>query len=234
MASKETLIEIKPVEMVEVPIRIVGDTPLVMHAWSAKARRMISNPELTPPAKKRYRNPFEDFVTSLYWVSGPPTELTEEGVGKALDNGARFGFPIGAIKDASISAAYRMGWTKDKVSARCAFFVKADTDHYNEVDVDWEGNATIKEVQSDLVEIKYGTISMREDMVRVGMGSADVRYRGELRDWYADLTIRYNKNGAYSLQDIVNFINAGGYACGLGEMRPEKSGSCGMFHVEAR
>lgn len=234
MATKKesTVIEIKPIEVVEVPVRIVGDTPLIMHAWSAKARRMISNPELTPPAKKRTKNPFEDFVTSLYWISEPPTELTEDGVNETLDKGARFGFPVGAIKDASISAAYRMGWTKDKVSSRCSFFVKADTDHYNEVDVAWDGEVTIKPVQNDLVEIKYDSISMREDMVRVGMGSADIRYRGELRGWYADLTIQYNKNGNYTLENILNFLNAGGVCCGLGEMRPEKAGRVGCITLK--
>ena len=30
---------------------------------------------------------------------------------------------------------------------------------------------------------------MREDMVRVGMGTADIRYRAEFRDWSALLRI---------------------------------------------
>lgn len=47
------------------------------------------------------------------------------------------------------------------------------------------------------------------------------------------MKISYNVNGQYSLEQILNIINAGGYACGIGEWRPEKDGQYGMFHVEA-
>ena len=40
MATKKTeVIEIKPIEIAKLNIRIVGDTPLIMHAWSEKAKR---------------------------------------------------------------------------------------------------------------------------------------------------------------------------------------------------
>ena len=43
MATKknEEIIEIKPVEIKSVKLRIVGDSPLITHAWSAKAKRQI-------------------------------------------------------------------------------------------------------------------------------------------------------------------------------------------------
>lgn len=74
---------------------------------------------------------------------------------------------------------------------------------------------------------------MREDMVKIGMGTADIRYRGEFRNWYADMEISYNVNGQYTIEQIINIINAGGYACGVGEWRPERDGQYGMFHVTA-
>ena len=80
--------------------------------------------------------------------------------------------------------------------------------------------------------MKYNTPPhIREDMVRV-MGKADIRYRGQFDSWYMDLEISYNKASAYSLKDVVNLIDLGGYNCGIGEWRPEKSGQNGMFHVE--
>jgi hypothetical protein len=45
------------------------------------------------------------------------------------------------------------------------------------------------------------------------------------------MTISYNMNGNYSLENIMNIINAGGYICGVGEWRPEKDGQYGQFHV---
>ena len=43
MATKknEEIIEIKPLDIKTVSITIKGDTPLIMHAWSEKAKRMM-------------------------------------------------------------------------------------------------------------------------------------------------------------------------------------------------
>ena len=62
---------------------------------------------------------------------------------------------------------------------------------------------------------------MRTDMVRVGMGSADIRYRPEYPEWDAVLTIEFN-SGVISLDQIYQLVKAAGYGCGIGEMRPEK------------
>ena len=72
---------------------------------------------------------------------------------------------------------------------------------------------------------------VREDMVKIGMGTADLRYRGEFRNWYADLTITYNASGKFSLENIINIINAGGSVCGVGEWRVERGGQWGRYHV---
>lgn len=40
--KKTETIEIKPIEMKIVEVTLVGDTPLIMHAWNEKAKRMIS------------------------------------------------------------------------------------------------------------------------------------------------------------------------------------------------
>ena len=215
MATKTELLEIKPLEIKKVTLRIVGDTPLIMHAWSEKAKRMMLEAQMgiSKGKKKEPKNPIEDFINSMYWLSGKPEESTEEAFEAAIANGARFGFPVTAIKQAAISAAYRMGWVKDKVSLKGVFFIDSDS--------------------NDMIEIFSDAPIMREDMVKVGMGTADIRYRGEFRNWSANLTISYNANGAYSLERIVNIINAGGYVCGVGEWRPERDGQNGMFHVAA-
>lgn len=215
MAIKKTteVLEIRPIEIQKVNLRIVGDTPLIMHAWSEKAKRMMLEAQmgLAKGKKKEPKNPVEDFIRSMYWLTDMPKEMTEEAFNEAISNGARFGFPVTAFKQAAISAAYRMGWAKDKVSLRGAFFIDSD--------------------ENGMIEIHSDAPKMREDMVKVGMGTADIRYRGEFANWYADMTISYNMNGNYSLENIMNIINAGGYICGVGEWRPEKDGQYGQFHV---
>lgn len=216
MATKNVeLIEIKPIEIKKTTIRIVGDTPLIMHAWSEKAKREMLDKQMkkTKSSAREAKNPVEDFIRSMYWLSPMPTDMSEDGFEKAVDNGARFGFPVTAFKQAAISAAYRMGWAKDKMSLRGAFFIDGD--------------------ENQMIEIHSDTPIMREDMVKVGMGTADIRFRGEFRNWYADMTISYNANGQHTLEQIINIINAGGYVCGVGEWRPERDGQYGMFHVSA-
>ena len=214
MATKKTeVIEIRPIEIKKVTVRVVGDTPLIMHAWSEKAKRMMLEAQMgiAKGKKKEVKNPADDFIRSMYWLTPMPEDGTMESFEEAVANGARFGFPVTAFKQAAISAAYRMGWAKDKMSMRGAFYIDSD--------------------ENGMIEIHSDTPEMREDMVKVGMGTADIRYRGEFKNWYADLTISYNANGQYSLENIVNIINAGGYVCGVGEWRPERDGQYGMFHV---
>lgn len=216
MATKNVeLIEIRPIEIQKTTIRIVGDTPLIMHAWSEKAKREMLDKQMkkTKSAAREAKNTVEDFVRSMYWLTPMPTDMTEDGFEKAIADGARFGFPVTAFKQAAISAAYRMGWAKDKMSLRGAFFIDSD--------------------ENQMIEIHSDTPVMREDMVKVGMGTADIRYRGEFRNWYADIVISYNKNGQHTLEQILNILNAGGYVCGVGEWRPERDGQNGMFHVES-
>lgn len=212
-AKNVETIEIKPIEIQKTTIRVVGDTPLIMHSWSEKAKREILDKQMkkTKASAKQAKSPVEDFIRSMYWLEGFPEEMSEDGFEEAIRKGARFGFPVTAFKQAAISAAYRMGWTKDKMSMRGAFFIDGD--------------------ENQMVEIFSDVPVIREDMVKVGMGTADIRFRGEFRNWYAELTISYNKNGQYSLEQIINIINAGGYVCGIGEWRPERDGQYGMFHV---
>jgi len=216
MAVKKNseVIEITPIKIKKVKIRISGDSPLIVHAWSEKAKKMMLDAQmgLAKGKKKEYKNPMADFIDSLYWLTEKPTEMTKEAYDEAISNGARFGFPVTGLKQAAISAAYRMGWVKNQMALRGAFFIDDDVD--------------------GMVEIKGDAPIMREDMVRVGMGTADIRYRGEIRNWYADIVVSYNEHGPFSLENIINIINAGGFVCGIGEYRPERDGQFGMFHVE--
>lgn len=189
-------------------ISIVGDSPLIVHKWSEKAKKEILDKQMKKAKTKGHdaKDPVRDFIDSLYWLDGEPEEKTEEGFAKAIQNGARFGFPSVAFKASAVAAGYRSGVTKNLVSMYGAFHI-----------------------DGEFVEIK-GIPEMREDMVRVGMGVADIRYRGEFKEWSATFQVKYNAS-AISLEQLVNLFNLGGFACGLGEWRPEKGGAFGMYHV---
>ena len=190
-------------------ISIVGDSPLIVHKWSEKAKKEILDKQMKKAKTKGHdaKDPVRDFIDSLYWLDGEPEEKTEEGFAKAIQNGARFGFPSVAFKASAVAAGYRSGVTKNLVSMYGAFHI-----------------------DGEFVEIK-GVPEMREDMVRVGMGAADIRYRGEFKDWSATFPVKYNAS-AISLEQLVNLFNLGGFACGLGEWRAEKGGAFGAYHVK--
>lgn len=213
--KKETeVIEIRPLDIKRVKVRMTGDTPLIVHAWSEKAKRQMLEAQMktTKTKAKDVRDPYDDFIQSLYWLEGKPEESTPEAFEAAVNGGAKWGFPVGAIKQAGNSAAYRLGWVKNQMQLRGSYFLQTEF--------------------GDMAEIKGAVPEIREDMVRIGMGSADLRYRGEFKNWYMDMTLEYNASGDMTLEQILNVINAGGYTCGIGEWRPEKDGSFGKYHIE--
>ena len=178
-----------------------------MNAFSEKAKRMILDKQLQKAKKpKEAKNIWECFMNSLNWLTEKPTEFTQEAFEKAFNEGAKFGFPSIGVKASAIAAAYRAGLIKNMVCMQGAFHIP-----------------------TEYVEIK-GDISMREDMVKIPMGGADVVFRGEFKNWYSTFTVTYNAN-RISLEQLIQLINLGGYEVGIGDWRVEKGGNHGMFHV---
>ena len=120
--------------------------------------------------------------------------------------GGGYGFPAVAFKAAAVNACSHVdGITK--VHARGAFHIMCE-----------------------LVKIEGDEPIQREDMVRVGMGVADLRYRGEFKKWHCKIPVRFNAN-VLSLEQITNIFDTAGFSTGVGEWRPQKNGDYGMFHV---
>lgn len=226
MATKKTeqLITIKPIVDKTVVVRVVGDTPLIVHKWTEKMKRALPAGSRAAELvgiteKKEYQTPMESFIESMYWISNKPTEYTQEAFEEAIANGAKFGFRVESFKQAAIDAAYSKKWLQNKKGVKGLFFIKPDY-------IDEEGY--------QLVEIKGGAPTMREDVVILsGIGrTPDLRWRGQFENWYCDLTISYDADGIYTIEDICNMLQAGGRYNGVGEYRPEKDGQFGMFHVD--
>jgi len=207
--KEEEVVTLKELKIEPLTLTVKGDSPLVVHAWGEKARReMLDKQMRKAKSVKEARNPSADVISSLYWLSNKPKEMTEDAFIDAIKKGARFGFPAKAFKAAAVSAGYRTGTIKNKVTMYAAFHI-----------------------QGELVEI-IGKPEPREDMVRLAgpSGVADIRFRGQFPEWKGVLNLTFCPD-LISLEQIVNLFNLGGYCCGVGEMRVEKGGECGMFHV---
>ena len=201
--ATQQAVELPPMDIREVLLRVIGDTSLISHKWSDKAKRQMLEKQMKKarPSGKEAKDPWMDFCHSLYWLTPMPEYPTQDDVAKA-----RFGMPTVAFKGAAVNACSHTGKDITKVLARGAFHI-----------------------DGEMVTIN-GTPEIREDMVRIAMGTADIRYRGEFKKWSADVTIRYNAS-VLSADQIVNLFNIAGFAIGIGEWRPQTNGSYGMFHV---
>lgn len=207
--KKETeIIAIPAIDIRNATITLKGDSPLIVHKWSEKAKKMMLDKQMKVATTKGHdaKDPFADFVDTIYFLSGKPESATPEAFEDALSNGARFGFPSVGVKASAVSAGFRAGVTKNLVSMNGAFHI-----------------------DEEYVEIK-GIPQIREDMVRVGMGTADIRYRAEFPEWSTTFVVKYNA-GVISLAQLCNLFNLGGFAVGIGEWRPEKGGTYGRYHV---
>jgi hypothetical protein len=88
------------------------------------------------------------------------------------------------------------------------------------------------QVIGDLIRLeRFDGPHMRRDRVVIGRGITSVAYRPEFREWEAELRIRFNRD-VLSEEQLINLVEIAGFAVGVGDWRPEKSGSMGMFEVK--
>ena len=124
----------------------------------------------------------------------------------------RFGIPAGGIKACLIGAAHKdIGL--EKTLLRKSLFIIPDDPINN------------------LIALETDDPLMREDTVRVGAGTTDLRYRPEFRNWSMILNFEFDAQ-ALTQPTILNLVQRAGFGVGLGEWRPEKGGENGRFEVD--
>jgi len=225
METGKKIVGISPIQIETVEVTIKGKTPLIVHSWDEKAKRLMLETQTKGKvtAKRHAKIPTNDFMASLYWLTDKPAwgdteEEAQENWAEALKKGPSFGFPTTGIKKSVISGAYRAGLDVKQTELRGTFYLYG------------VGGCST----DDFAEISFSEIEMREDMVRVGgqSKSADIRYRAQFPEWEIPLALNYHKNGKYSLKQILNMFNYGGFCVGIGEWRPERNGQFGMYEIK--
>jgi hypothetical protein len=188
---------------------IVGDTPLICHAWSEKARReMLAKQVKATKSGKEARDPNADFQSSLY-------EMGDDA----------YGFPVTGFKKAILSVAHKdKGIPKSTVMQ--ALWLDAQM-------VRTRPALAGAICDMPLVRIWGSKPEMREDMVRVGAGlqkTASLAYRGQFTTWAFRIIAKFN-DAVLTADQLAFLIQEAGVSCGLGEWRNEKSGMFGAFHL---
>jgi len=193
--EKRLELKIPAMELRDLRVKIVGDSPLIVNRFKDSTIRDIADKQAgAASAGRKRKDPKADYEGSIY---------------KHPEGG--YGFPCSGFAKAAVSACTSLGKSViSQTQARQAF-----------------------RVMGDMVKIQ-GKPQMREDVVKVGKFPnkvADLRYRAEFPEWSCTLTIKFNARVLTAAQ-IVNLFQLAGFAVGVGEWRPEKSGQFGMFHVE--
>lgn len=142
-------------------VPIVGTSPLIVHAFSEKAKRQMLDAQQGRAKVKEKRDPQADYESAFYRIAPGAAD-------------SEYGFPVTAFKAATIGAARFYGKAVTMTSLRQFLFLTG---------------VMSSACAQQLVPI-FGEPKMREDMVRVGQGT-DLRYRPEFRDWSAVLKITY-------------------------------------------
>lgn len=121
------------------------------------------------------------------------------------------GIPGMAFKSALVTAAHKdIGIEKTLV--RKALFLRTE-----------DSNKVLPIVCCDPV--------VREDCVRVGAGSADLRYRPEFKEWACLIEMEVDAE-LLQADSVLALVSRAGFGVGICEWRPEKGGEYGRFEID--
>lgn len=182
-----------------IELTIIGrpGSPLVIHAFSEKAKGEIRDKQAKKAKKKKEeRKPEEEFLAARY-----------------VDSEGRECAPITALKKSLISAATAFD-DLTKVALRQALFVDS---------VASPGSALIP---IELPDGSPATGKMREDAVTIGINTRGLAYRPEYAEWRLRIRIEFNPR-LVSEEQVLALVDQAGWGVGICEGRPEKSSALG-------
>jgi len=223
--EKEVKVEIPAPNIKTMKVEIIGTSPIIYHKWTQKAKEMILKKQMKDPEanKRTPRDPEGEFRASFYY-----------------DKDEELAFPSGNIKQAMVGAVRNLeGVTMTLI--RGAVFTLGDEEGlikllYKRKPIKLSKKLKMYngESKSDIIigtdPAFPGIVEIREDMVRVMGGGADVRFRGQVKDWTMEFLVRFNAD-VLSASQVLNLLQTAGFSCGLGEWRPEKNGDYGTFEI---
>lgn len=196
----------KEIQSVIVTLRGLPGSPLVIHAFSEKAKAEIrAKQQKKVKRAKEERKPEDEFLAARY-VDGKGRECA----------------PVTALKKAIITAASAFdGLTK--VALRQAIFVAPTVDRASQF--------VPIEIPSANGKGSPAVAVMREDPVTIGMGTRALTYRPEYAEWQLRITIDYNPR-LVSEDQLRGLVEQAGWGVGICEGRPEKTSALGWGRFE--
>lgn len=188
------------------PMLLVGTAPLIVHAWSEKAKAQMRDKQ-TKKAKgaREAKDPKAEFEAAKYRSAEQWEGVPAAGLKGCFVEGARY---IGGSKDLNMTVL--------KGSIR----VLADCPETNLLRIYSPTPATQRE---DMVRVGSGLNK-----------TTDLRYRPQYWPWFLRCTVQWPA-AMFSLEQIADLIRAAGAFNGFCEWRPgspiSRTGSFGTFEI---
>jgi hypothetical protein len=162
--KKSAVVEkaVSGIQTIEVTLRGIEGSPLVIHAFSEKAKKEIRDKQQKKAKKaKEERKPQEEFLAAKYF-----------------DAEGRECLPLAALKKSIISAATAFD-DLTKVALRQALFVNS-----------LYGPGPLAPIEKHDKTLAIGT--MREDAVTIGISTRGLTYRPEYPEWQVRIELEFN------------------------------------------
>lgn len=204
--AKEKIITIEPIRIKHATICIEGDGDLVLNKMNARNARILSADDRKKI--KEVPNMWEDIITSVHWRDGYPVkdtylDLTEDHLYQMLVENAP------CITGFGLKKSWGQAVVRNEIDTYATKFDNAVN------------------VVNALVPISFVEHFVDQKLMAPKRGAPLPVYLNRFSGWSAEIPITYTDH-VYSLEQIVNIINAAGFGLGIGSGR---SSGYGRYHV---
>ena len=207
MANKTQEITLHTLAPMQLEVTIVGDGDLVLNKMNDVTVKQLTDKRKNKAKDIEVPNMWEEIITSMHWYNGKPTDISEDGLIKALEENAPCITAFGLKKSFG-----------DAV-------VRAEIDKYK---TKFDANVNIM-AKNNLVPITFAGHYVDEKLMSPKKGSPVLVHLNRFSGWRATFTVSFMEN-VYSAEQILNIINLAGFGIGIGSGR---SSGYGRYHIES-
>lgn len=208
--TEEQVIELKPINPITITVTIEGTSDLVLNKMNDPTARALTDARKDKAKSMEKPDEWEQVITSMHWLKGKPTDMSEKGLIDALENNAPCLTAFG-LKKSFADAVVR-----NEISQYATKF-----------------NASVNVVgQGDnLVPIKFAEHHIDEKLMSPKKGAPVLVRLNRFSGWSAKITLSF-VDTAYSTEQIINIINLAGFGLGIGSGRSSGYGRYKVVGVE--
>lgn len=208
--TEEQVIELKPINPITITVTIEGTSDLVLNKMNDPTARALTDARKDKAKSMEKPDEWEQVITSMHWLKGKPTDMSEKGLKDALKNNAPCLTAFG-LKKSFADAVVR-----NEISQYATKF-----------------NASVNVVgQGDnLVPITFAEHHIDEKLMSPKKGAPVLVRLNRFSGWSAKITLSF-VDTAYSTEQIINIINLAGFGLGIGSGRSSGYGRYKVVGVE--